>query len=333
MGLHTLAEIRGNIEETTRESQISDLIDEFINLTIQEINDPAWAFEGTRKAGYNHLWRANRRKYTLSTVDSQEDYQLPRDVDKIGLIRTTQAKLLHVPDHLFYKWIPNPTAETTYPRYYRLWENYGVSTQISTAEKVDVVSDSASDTTQTITIVGTDANGYRLVETYTLAGLTPDTGAETFTTITQVSKSAATVGNITVDGNTSATVFVILLPEERSPRFKRVSFYPIPSTTDTSIYIEYYTRFRSLVNDSDVPNFDEKWHWVIRQGALAKVYQYQGEAKQSTFITTQAIYASGVRSMVHADLLNVDYVPYLKTSRIREAGITEISDNVYSANW
>ena len=316
--LSTLKELRDSIAFTCRETQIGSRIDEYINLTLMEINN-------------FHLWSFLRRKTTFDTVDSQESYQLPRDVDKIGLLRNTEQKLIHVPDELFYKWIPDPTAETTYPRYYRLWEDYGVETQIATAELLDVVSDVVGDDAK-VTIVGTDANGYELVETFTLSGTTDQNGAKTFTTIRQVSKEEATVGNVTVTGHTSTTVFVTLLPEERSPRFKQISLYPIASTDSIAHYLEYYARLRELVNDQDVPAIDRKWHYLLREGALAKVYQYKNN--DTAYVASQRIFMAGLEKMKREDVLNVDYIPYLQSAGYRRAaGIREVSDGSYSANW
>lgn len=317
--LSTLEEIRDNIAFTTRETQIDDEIDQYINLTLNEIND-------------YHLWSFLRRKTTFSTVADQEDYQLPRDVDKIGLLRQTDTplKLKYVPDNLFYKWIPDPTA-TGNPKYYRLWEEYGVETQISSAETVNVVSSSTSDgSSVTLTVIGTDANGYEIVETYTLNGTTTVSGAKSFTTIRQVSKSSATTGNITVSGNTSATTFVTLLPEERSPRFKRVSLYNIPSSAIT-MYLEYYTRLRELVNDQDVPAIDRKWHYLIREGALAKVYQYQN--KKEDYLATIRVYLTGLERMKKEDVVNVDFIPMLKnTTAAQRIGILEVSDSIIDSS-
>ena len=392
--LSTLAELRGNIEFTTRETQISSRIDEFINLTINEIND-------------FHLWSFLRRKTTFDTtpaystgtvdtilasatviaftdstfqtdgivagrrikihddtlyrtilsVDSEtqltlvtaeayggtadatgglsysiqafEDYQLPRDVDKLGLVRQTASpfKIINIPDEIFYLWIPDPT-DTGNPRWYRLWEEFGVETQVASAEKLNVVSDNAADT-QTVSIVGTDASGYSLIETYTLSGVASQSGSKNFRTIRQVSKSADTTGNITVVGNSSSTTFVTLLPEERSPRFKRMSFYPIPSSAIT-ISIEYFTRLRELVNDQDVPAIDKKWHYLIREGALSKVYQYQN--KENDYLATWRIYRDGLREMKKQDVLNVDFIPHLRDSNLSKKvkpGIFEISDDNY----
>ncbi len=317
MSLSTLKELRDNIGETTRENQKDDLIDEYINLTLNEIND-------------FHLWSFLRRKDTISSVASQEDYQLPRDVDKLGLVRQTASpvKIELVPDNRFFKFIPNPTA-TGNPRWYRLWEEFGVSTQISSAELINVVSDSTSDITQAVSVIGTDANGLELVETYTLSGTSIQSGSKTFLTIRQVSKSAGTVGNITIVGNTSATTFLTLLPEERSPRFKRISFYPIPSSAIT-ISFEYYTRLRELVNAQDVPAIDRKWHYLIREGALARMYQYQN--KEQDYLATWRIYQEGLKRMKKQDLVNPDFIPQLidaNFQRKTRAGILELSDDVF----
>jgi len=329
--LSTYYEIRNHCRETARETDdLNSLIEEYINLTIDEIQNPSWAFQETRLRDYHHLWRANRRKYTLSTVTNQEFYQLPRDVVKIHLVRQTDTpvKLTFVPDELFYKWIPNPTA-TGNPRYYRLWEEYGVSTQLTANDTIDIVSNSTSDTTQKVIIRGKDANSLDVTEELTLNGTTAVNGSVTFSEILQISKNGITAGTITISDNSATTgTLALLAPEERTARFLRIGFYVIASSA-ISIYIEYYTRFRNLVNGGDVPDFDERWHWVVREGTLAKIYQYQN--KEQSFAVTQNHYAHGVRSMVMADIMNVDYVPYLKDTQItKKVGIIETADDTYA---
>ena len=328
-------EIREYVEKITREENIDNQINDYINMSIGEINDPAWAFEqiaGMR--GYNHLWSFLRRKHNFATVASTENYQLPRDVDKVGLIRQTSSpiKIRYIPDELFYYHIPNPTA-TGNPKWYRLWEEEGVSTRLSTDDKIKAVSDSASDTSSfTVRVIGYSTTGYLQSETITLNGTTEVSGALTYDAGREikVSKSAATTGKITITEYTAGTTLVILAPEERTARFKIISLYPIPSSAIT-IYLEYYTRLRLLTNDADVPDIDEKWIWVIVKGTEAKVYQYQN--KESLFNTNQALYANGVRSMVKSDLCNVDYIPYLKSHQVkyRRSGIYEIADDEYGA--
>jgi hypothetical protein len=310
--MRTRKEIRDRVATDTRETQINTTIEEYINQTLLEINSPSWAFEQTGMKGYDHKWSFNRRKYTLTTTSSTENYQLPRDCDNIGIIRQTSTpiKLNYIPDDLFYEWLPNPTA-TGNPKWYRIWEEEGVAVRLSADDTIEVLSSSASDTTQTVRIVGKDSNGLPRTESLTLTGTTFVSGSVTWNAgdVLRISKSADTVGIITVRKATGDTTLVQLTPTERSARFKIVSFYPIPSSA-VSLYIEYFTSIRRLEGDNDVPDLPEKWMWVVRLGAMAKVYQYQN--KETLFNTTQGLFGAGVRSMVREDLQNVDYIPTLR---------------------
>ncbi len=330
--MRTRLEIRNRVATDTRETQINTSIEEWINQTLSEINDPAWAFEQVlAMRGYNHRWSFNRRKTSLATVASTEFYQLPRDVDKISLIRqtTTPAKIRYIPDDLFYDYIPNPTA-TGIPKWYRVWEEEGVSVRLSVDDMIEVVSSSASDTSQTVRVTGYDTDGLLRTESISLNGTTAVAGLITFDYNAtekkplRISKSADTTGVITVREKTADTVLVKMAPSERAPRFKIVSFYPIPSSA-INLYIEYFTNIRRLEGDNDVPDFNEKWFWIVRLGAMAKVYQYQG--KLELFTATQGLYASAVRSMVKSDLGNIDFIPYLRSS-LQNIGQRDILDLV-----
>ena len=337
MSVITRGEIRGYIEKITREENIDSQINDYINQTIMEVNDPAWAFEQiAAMRGYHYLWSFNRRKHTFSTVASTENYQLPRDLVEIGLIRQTSSpqKLRFMPDEIFYAYIPNPTA-TGNPKWYRMWEEEGVSTRLSTDDKIKVVSSSTSDSSSiTVKVVGYSTSGFLQSETLTLNGTTEVNGILTYDAgrAIKVSKSAATTGNITLSEFTAGTSLVVLGPEERVARFKIISLYPIPSSAIT-IYLEYFTRLRLLNNDADVPDIDEKWIYIICLGAQAKVYQYQ--KAEGLLATTQGMYASAVRSMVKSDMQRVDYIPYLRSQMdmISRLGMIEISDNNYALNF
>src|SRR3990167_10004737 len=336
MAIRTRKEIRDRVATDTRETNINSTIDEYVNLTLEEIQNPAWAFEqiaGMR--GYEHLWSFNRRKHTLSIVASTEFYQLPREVDKIQLIRqtTTPLKIRFIPDDLFYEYIPNPTA-TGNPKWYRIWEEEGVEVRLSTDDTIEILSGSASDTTQTVRIVGYDANGLLRTESLTLTGTTAVAGTITYDAgkVLRVSKSADTTGVITVREATADTVLVRLAPTERAPKFKIISFYPIPSSA-ISLYIEYFTRIRKLEGDNDVPDIDERYIWIVRLGTMAKVYQYQG--KLELFNSTMAMFGAAIRSMVKSDMQNIDYIPTLRSQLdfIRRIGILEIADDTFVPNF
>ncbi len=313
MSIRTRLDIRTRVATDTRETQINSTIDEYINQTIQEIQSPAWAFEQVGLKGFDHKWSFNKRKTTFTTVALTENYQLPRELDSISLIRqtTSPTKVNFVPDDIFYEKMPDPLA-TGNPQWYRIWEEEGVSVRLSSDDTIEVLSSSASDTSQTVRIVGYDANGLLRTESLTLTGTTFVPGTITYASgkVLRISKSADTVGIITVRKATGDTTLVKLAPTETSARFKIISFYPIPSSAIT-IYMEYFTYIRPLEGDNDVPDLPEKWIWLIRVGAMAKVYQYQG--KEGLFNTTQALFASGVRSMVKNDTQNIDYIPVLRS--------------------
>lgn len=73
----------------------------------------------------------------------------------------------------------------------------GVAT-FDVARNVSIVSSSASDTTQTVTVTGTDYYGQAQTSRLTINGTTTVNGLKSFKTITQVAVSAALVGNLSV---------------------------------------------------------------------------------------------------------------------------------------
>ena len=72
-----------------------------------------------------------------------------------------------------------------------------------TARNIQAVSTGAGDTTQTITLTGTDIWGMPVVETVALNGVTVVKGLKAFKTITRIAVSAACAGNVSV-GNSTA---------------------------------------------------------------------------------------------------------------------------------
>lgn len=312
-------EIVDSILNTTRQNrtQIGDLVNEFVNLSINEINDPGWALP---KGSPNHLWSFLRRKTTFATVSGTQDYVLGRDVDKIAILRQTSSptKLVQIPDERFFEYVPNPTASGN-PQWYRQWELEGVSTRLAAADTIDVLSSSASDagdTTLTVSVSGYDSNGIWRVNTYALNGTTAVSGTTTFAAREiYVSKQKTTTGSITVRRNSNSAALVVIGPEERAPKFKVVTLYPNPGSAIT-MYLEYYTRLPILDKDSQSPPFDERWHYIVRLGGLAKVYQYLKE--ETNFLSAQGIYAAAVKTMVEADRNEPDLIIHMKSRVSRE---------------
>lgn len=78
----------------------------------------------------------------------------------------------------------------------------GVAT-MDVPRAAQMVSSNAGDTTQTVTLTGTDAYGQAMTERKTLNGTTPVIFAKAFNKITQVAVSAVMAGNLTVGTSTT----------------------------------------------------------------------------------------------------------------------------------
>src|SRR3990167_6030422 len=178
MPISTREQISDNVLATTQqdETQIGDLVDDYINMTLNEVNNTGWAFSrrwGGDGSDYNHLWNFLRRKTTFATVASQTDYVMERDVDSIAILRqqTSPVKLNQVTDEEFFRQIPYPQA-TGNPRFYRIWEIDGLSTRLASADKINIVSSSTSDgSTFTLSVLGY-VSGRLTTEVFTLNGTT-----------------------------------------------------------------------------------------------------------------------------------------------------------------
>ncbi len=85
-------------------------------------------------------------------------------------------------------------------------------------DTIDVVSSSAADTTQTVTVTGRLASGAIDTEVYTLAGTTPQTGSKTFERVLKVVMSATAVGTITIERATGPVTIATLEPGFTSVR-------------------------------------------------------------------------------------------------------------------
>lgn len=318
MPLVTLKNIRDDIASTVRETQISSLLTSFINTTGLEVH-------------LFHPWTFLRRKQTFATVVDQEDYQLDSEVDRIAVLRqiTTPTRLLYLPDHVFFNYVVDPENQGTGPpRIYRLWEETGFSTNLAAADTVYVSSSSALDSsTFTVRVEGRNSSGEVVRETLTLNGTANVTSTTTWAAagLMNISKSGSTTGTITCYRTTGATVLSELEPDNLAPRFKRVSLYPIPSAVVT-MYLEYYERYRYLIHDTDIPQMDSQWTWVLREGSLAKAWEYK--QKEELFLAHQAIFKQGLLQMRQQDERNVDYVPVLQPRTVISGVVRRYADSV-----
>ena len=238
-------------------------------------------------------------------------------------------RLFYVPDNQFYNVVPDPENRGSgTPRYYRLWEETGFSTNLAADDTVYVSSSSTADTSAfTVRIVGRNSSGEIIAETLTLNGTTSVTSSTTWDAagLMAISKSASTTGTITCYRTTGATVLSEMEPDNLAPRFKRISLFPIPSSAVT-MYLEYYERYRYLIHDTDIPQLDSQWTWVLREGALSKAWEYKQNEQLS--LAHRAIFQQGLVQMRQQDERNVDYVPVLQPRQVISSVIRRYSDSV-----
>ena len=96
------------------------------------------------------------------------------------------------------------------------------------------------------------------------------------------------------------------------------------------MYLEYIERCRLLVNDADVPQMDHKWLWVLREGTLAKAWEYK--QNEPAALQHFQIYQQGLLMMKAQDLKNLDYVPVMEARQWgRISSVTRYADSVSDA--
>ena len=320
MALITFDNLRDHVASTVRETQISALLGSYLNLTAQEIF-------------HFHPWTWRRRRQTFSTVADQENYVLDAEVDELAVLRqiSSPTRLVYMTDDHFYAAVPDPENRGSgVPRIYRQWEETGFHTALAAADTIYVVSSSASDGSSfTVIVEGRNSSGEVVRESLTLNGTTNVTSTTTWAAsgLLAVSKSAATTGTIRVYRTTGATELAELEPDNLAPRYKGISLFPIPSSAVT-MYLEYFERFRPMVNDADVPQMDHKWTWVLLEGTLARTWEY----KQSPALSTQhyTIFYNALRDMKVQDQRNADYVPVIQPRRMLRSIVKRYSDSLSS---
>ena len=102
--------------------------------------------------------------------------------------------------------------------------------------------------------------------------------------------------------------------------------------------MEYYERLHLLTHDTDIPQIDSRWTWVILEGTLAKVWHYK--QKEDAAALSQRNFELGLRLMRQQDERNLDWIPFLQPRIVSQGMIRRTSDSVndnfpsYSlSNW
>jgi|TARA_R100001530_G_scaffold88287_2_gene61493 hypothetical protein len=257
--------------------------------------------ETMTKASINRIYRhmlnivdadQERREFSFTLASGKRQGGLPLYVKHVLNIDddTNNKRIYDISAREFD--ITYPGTDTTGPpdKAYPLGE-FGVQTQISSAEKVRINSSSTSDDGANFVLRVTGLSGGVLVtETITLDGTTNTESTNTYDAgglerITKVAASGATwSGYLTLSGATSGTTFAQIPVWWDSPTYLWYEFWPQPTEAITYT-VRAIMRKPDLVNDEDWPEVDDEFHNVIVWGAAAEVMPSVGKIPQSQLMT------------------------------------------------
>lgn len=155
----------------------------------------------------------------------------------------------------------------------RFYSGYGYSEYQGvplSASTVDIVSTSASDTTQQVRISGL-INNVLDDELITLNGTSVATGASQFSAIYGVRKNGTTSGRVTVNVNdASDTVIAQIAPDAMIRQYQPFRVWNVPDATD-SLRVRFYRLPRPMINAEDIPDVSsDEFHELVLIAAAVR---------------------------------------------------------------
>ena len=212
--------------------------------------------EGYREILRRINWDGINPDHQISVVAGTKDYVLPSDFGK-EMYAYDATNLRYIPfisiQELAEKFPDTLSSQGTVDRY-SVFQDV-VRKQPTSASTISITSSSASDTTQTVRIKGTDANDVELDESVTLTGTSAAVSANTYKSIRSISKSASTIGRVTGTSNAAAVTVFIMAPADLDYKVLKLRLHYTPANALT-LNFPYHVRPYSLSNDNDVPVID-----------------------------------------------------------------------------
>lgn len=215
-----------------------------------------------------YSWNELIRSYNLSVVAGTRDYALRYDLESIIKMWDTthgnEITAYDIRDHIRFNAVNlevSGNVQTGNPDQYIDIGSKSVSALLSIADKVQVLSSSASDITPVVIYIKGEVNGLPIGESITLTGTTAVDSVNTYDSGAELIVSQGTsnetlvdlVGIVTVrEKTTPANVLAKLAPDERAPIYKWIRLSVTPSTSFTA-QTWYKKRWYPLSNDNDVP--------------------------------------------------------------------------------
>lgn len=258
------------------------------------------------------LWKCLRRATSFSATASTEEFVLaPQVSDRFFMWHEDYGYpyvMKYIPEQKFLSMGIDKDGTGT-PTHYRMWTTDMVKAQPSAASVITVVSSSAADTTQVVTVFGI-VSGYPDYETISLNGVTGVAGTKSFTSVDRITKNATTTGRITATSN-SAAVTVAVIPTGDTTAgliYRKVKLYPLASAAVT-MNVYYYKDPYRLVADGDVHELGHDFDEALILLSTAKMNYEQNKEEGDKY---SALYKDELKTLKKTNVDKIDWFPKLQ---------------------
>lgn len=239
--------------------------------------------------GYRHLMAQPGMEllrdstFTVTTTAGVATVALPQSVNAIySVTQTDNSMRLRMLTRDAYRTV-NPGLNQTTAAPSDAWVPWGWYPVLRHPDStgVWVVSSSASDTTQTVSMTANRANGDIGAAVSAGGPLTGTTRVQVgtitdYTQITGLSLSAAAVGTVTFyDASSGGNILMRLQPGFTSAQYQHVLFFPTPSAA-TDYLFDVQLQMVDLVQSSDIPLLPPDFHDMLPLYARLRDYKRAG---------------------------------------------------------
>lgn len=263
-----------------------------VGTNVQDTSSPfntiigTWVNNRYRDIIHSYDWEQLYHSQSFATSAATSAYALDENTDRVIFIkdRTNESYLEVITEQDFLTNYYDDLDTTGTPEVCYL-KSEPVASQPGSAEAIIVKSSSSSDTTPTIFVRGITSTGGEVYESLTLNGTTAVTASNSYTNILSVSKSAATVGKITMYDNDGTSIVAELSPETLVSRYKILNIHPTP-TAGATMELRTKRRVTPLSQDYDYPIIEDVED-IIELGAQADAWKYKRQFAKATALETQ----------------------------------------------
>jgi hypothetical protein len=251
--------------EVKRKVHNSSLSDAQLELWCNLTQDYIWSM-GDFKSSQSNL--------SFDTVADTGTYYLDASIGRVlSMVNTTEDEPMSERSESDLEQADPDRDITGPPSVYSMFGKSEVHYQLAAAGKVKAVSSSASDTTQTVRVIGL-VSGVETVDTITLNGTTAVESTATFDadSILGVRLSAVAAGNITLSDSTVSLNNIVTIPAGKFFKmYTRVNLYPVPDDEYT-IKTRIMQGPRPMISDYDIPDLPPEYHRLVLMGTLAQAH-------------------------------------------------------------